>query len=260
MELHTAIRGILKMQGQDFATNPGFINALEDFNAFEQNPAFKNVFRIIVSDGYMGKLLGIGAWNLKAQGISEEIVRLYAVDKFICSYIIESLAYGLGFTSETPQFKASQGAPATPPPAPPKASKLDKTQKELAKMDEDDLIQYAHDAQDYLDNIIEIKGDWKRELGPSYLISSDFDVDCDGENQIQFRIEINGHLSIRDYSWIEYIAVLYDHRGKIIGRIDASQFKNSSKSFQVLETHSVDNRSYKTVSNIERIVFYWEQH
>ena len=42
MELHTAIRGILRMQGQDYVFDPGFVNALEDFNAFEHNLAYKN--------------------------------------------------------------------------------------------------------------------------------------------------------------------------------------------------------------------------
>lgn len=52
MELHTAVRGILKMQGRDFVNNPSFLNALDDFNAFEQNAAFKNILRIIQ---YFGK-------------------------------------------------------------------------------------------------------------------------------------------------------------------------------------------------------------
>lgn len=45
MELHNAIRGILKMQGSDFVLDPRFLNALDDFNAFEQNNAFKNVLQ-----------------------------------------------------------------------------------------------------------------------------------------------------------------------------------------------------------------------
>lgn len=259
MELHTAIRGILRMQGPDFVSNPGFVNALEDFNAFEHNPAFKNVLRIIIADSYCDNLLKIGTWNLKAQGLVNEIVRLYAVDQEVCSYTMQSLAYGLGFTNDTPTFAPANNSPASPKASSPKADSLNKKQKELASMEEEDVAQFIQEGQDYLDSIIEFKGDWKSELGPQFKICSDISVDGDGENWIVFRIEVNGRISLRDYDWIDYFAILYDQRGKIVGRLQTTQFKERSKSYQVLETDRISNKAFKTVSDIKRVVLYWEK-
>lgn len=63
MELHTAIKNILKYQGEDFLLDPKMINALVDFQAYEQHPALKNIFRALHQDGYVAKIKNAGAWN-----------------------------------------------------------------------------------------------------------------------------------------------------------------------------------------------------
>ncbi len=257
MVLHTAVRGILKMQGRDFVNNPAFINSLDDFNAFEQNGAFKNVLRIIISDGYAGKLLAIGSWNLKAQGLTDELVRSYAVDPTICAYVIESLAYGLGYIGNEPSYSTSQTVPNSSSSF--KSSKFDKRQKDLADMDEEDLTEYIFDVQNYLDSIIEIKGDWERELGARFSIGSVYTVDHNGWNCIKFRIEIDGKISIRDYGYIEFIGVVYDNRGKIIGRCEGNHFKTNQKKYEVIEAGYIENSAYRIIANVSRIVFYWNQ-
>lgn len=245
------------MQGQDFVNSPAFISALDDFNAFEQNPAFKNVFRIILSDGYIGKLLGFGAWNYKAQGLTDEIVRLYAVDKSICAYMMESIAYGLGYLTGPPTYSPTTNNPSKPATSAPKPSGLNKSHKDFTKMDEDAISLYIRDSQNYLDQIIEIKGNWEEELGARFKINSHYTVSTNGWNCIQFRIEIDGRISFPKCSYIEFNVVLYDETGKIVGRNYVTYWKKRAKSFEVLETLSIDHTEYRTISNIAKAVFYW---
>ena len=259
MELHSAIRGIIKMQGQDFALNPCFINALDDFNAFEQNQALKNVLRIAISDGYINKLIAIGEWNLKSQQLSNELVRLYAVDQSVSLYIFESMAYGLGYISKEPQFVSVQGPSIAPIPPSPKDENIRKTPTDFVKMSNEEFTQYILDVQDYLDGIVEVKGDWKKELGPQFTISSVYSAYRHGDNHIKFRIEVDGQVLFSDYSWIDFIGVLYDSRGRIVGSSKASLYKNKCQQFQVLETMFFDNNTYKTVADIKKVVFYWEK-
>lgn len=259
MELHSAIRGIIKMQGQDFVLKPCFINALDDFNAFEQNPALKNVLRIAISDGYINKLIAFGDWNLKSQSLANELVRSYAVDQAICLYIFESMAYGLGYISKEPQFVSTQGVSNTPAPPSPKEDYLRKTPKDFAIMTNEEFTQYVRDVQDYLDSIVIVKGDWKKELGPQFTIFSEYSAYRHGDNHIRFRIEVNGQVLLIDYSWINFIGVLYDSRGRIVGRSKASLYKDKCPPFQVVETMFFDNNAYQTVADIKKVVFYWEK-
>jgi hypothetical protein len=263
MELHTAIRGILKMQGQDFATNPGFINALEDFNAFEQNEAYKNVLRIISQDGYIPKLISIGAWNIKAQQLVTELVSRYSFDSSICGYILESLAYGLGFCNVINLPSASgqgQQSSTNTKNNSITRSALAKSKKQLERMSEEERNQYIYDAQDYLDGIIEIDGDWRKDLGAQFTITSSVTLLSDGDGWIEFRIEIKGRIDFKDYNYIDFIGIVYNEKGRVIGRVHATKFDSNKKRIEVLETRSLDSKEYKDISNIERVVFYWDGH
>lgn len=246
------------MQGQDFATNPGFINALEDFNAFEQNTAFKNVFRILIIDGYVGKLLGIGTWDLKAQSIANEIVTLYGVDRSICTYLMESLAYGLGLINNPPVFCPSKNNSSNPKPSKPKPTSLNKSHKDFSTMNEDDISLYIRDAQDYLDSIIEIKGNWEEELGAKFKIYSYYVVSTNGWHCIKYRIEVNGKIKIPKSSYVEFVVVLYDEFDRIIGQNHGTYWIKQANQFEVVETMSIDHTNYRSVSNIAKSILYWK--
>ena len=60
MELHIAIKNILKYQGEDFLLDPKMINALIDFQAYDQHPALKIIFRALHQDGYVKKVKDAG--------------------------------------------------------------------------------------------------------------------------------------------------------------------------------------------------------
>ena len=263
MELHTAIRGILRMQGQDFVFNPGFVNALEDFNAFEHNLAYKNVLKIVIQEGYATKLMNIGNWDIKAQQLSADAVSKYAFDSTICEYVIKSLAYGLGLCkdipSPNPQSSGKGGVTGSSGPTQ-NVKNLSKSRKEIERMSDEERDQYANDAQDYLDGIIEMEGDWKQELGASFSITSSVTFYDDGDGRVRFRIEINGKIPFNNRNYIEFVGAIYNDKGRIIGRVDVTKFESNHKRLEVLETDWIDAKEYRDISRISKVVFYWDEH
>lgn len=258
MELHNAIRGILKMQGSDFVLDPRFLNALDDFNAFEQNNAFKNVLRIILADGYAGKMIKIGAWNSKVQSFIDDLVYRYSFDRAVTAYIIESLAFGLGYSSDEPFFIASQPSSNVHNTFQHNRDYLDKKQSEYRSMTDDERNQFIADVREYLDSIVEVKGNWEKDLGAKFKINSEFHIYGSGNNPIYYNIEVDGNITLQEYSWINFIGAFYDDKGRILGNVKASHFKKVPKSFEVLHTGSIDCNEYLSVANISKVVFYWD--
>ena len=218
------------MQGQDFVFNPGFVNALEDFNAFEHNLAYKNVLKIVIQEGYATKLMNIGNWDIKAQQLSADAVSKYAFDSTICEYVIKSLAYGLGLCKDIPS------------PNPQSSGKGGVT------------------GSYYLDGIIEMEGDWKQELGASFSITSSVTFYDDGDGRVRFRIEINGKIPFNNRNYIEFVGAIYNDKGRIIGRVDVTKFESNHKRLEVLETDWIDAKEYRDISRISKVVFYWDGH
>lgn len=104
MELYIAIKNILKYQGEEFLFDPKMINALIDFQAYEQHPALKNVFRILHQDGYVGKVKDAGEWNDSLEQILYEIERDYAIPRDIVEFTLKSVSLGLGYSCILPQL------------------------------------------------------------------------------------------------------------------------------------------------------------
>lgn len=119
MELHLAIKTILKYQGEDFLLDPKIINALYDFQAYEQSPALKNVFRMLHQDGYVGKVKDAGEWNSSLDQMVYEIERDYAFPRDLVEYTLKSLAIGIGYNSVLPNLPSSNHSQSqTNPPTP----------------------------------------------------------------------------------------------------------------------------------------------
>ncbi|MCC8113247.1 MAG: hypothetical protein LIP03_04490, partial [Bacteroidales bacterium] len=105
----------------------------------------------------------------------------------------------------------------------------------------------------YLDSILEIQGDLKTEFGTYINIYRDFDTD----NSFRYRIEINGKFKIKYTYGITFRFVVYDIRGKIVAQLSASVEK-SKKLFQVVECGWCFHKDFKTLSNVQKIVMYWD--
>lgn len=107
MELHLAIKNILKYQGEDFLLDPKMINALIDFQAYDQHPALKNIFRTLHQDGYIKKVKDAGKWDASCDQIVYEIERDYAFPKDFIEYILKSIAVGLDYNCILPKLSSS---------------------------------------------------------------------------------------------------------------------------------------------------------
>ncbi|MCC8113251.1 MAG: hypothetical protein LIP03_04510 [Bacteroidales bacterium] len=130
MELHIAIKNLAKYQGEDFLYGQTFLNALSDFNAYEQHSALKGIMRIIVQDGYARKLSQCPSWDVAAQQLVANVVKTYAMNTSSVTYAMQSLAYALGKMESEPQLclkdpSQNGGTPQTQPsaqtPQPPQA-------------------------------------------------------------------------------------------------------------------------------------------
>lgn len=102
MELHLAIKNILKYQGEDFLLDPKMINALIDFQAYDQHPALKNIFRTLHQDGYIKKVKDAGKWDASCDQIVYEIERDYAFPHDLVELLLKSVAVGLGYKCQLP--------------------------------------------------------------------------------------------------------------------------------------------------------------
>lgn len=120
MELHKAIKNIIKYQGIDFVNDCRFINAVADFNGFEGNVAYKQILRIVIEDGYLAKLKNIGKYDADALNIIRLVACNYGMQESLVTYVIESCAYGMGYILEVKQPTIQ---PATTPSCAPKSRK-----------------------------------------------------------------------------------------------------------------------------------------
>lgn len=258
MELHIAIKNLVKYKNKDFINEPQFINALVDFNAFENYPSLKNITRILLNDGYGRKVMAQGGWTMQAQSMVTDIVRDYSFDASLVEYVLKSIAFGIGSINDVTQpaagkssANASAQSSGSSAPSSINRSKLTLTRDQLYKMDEEDRFKYKEEAEAYIESIIEKKGDWANELKAKIKISPFFDTsDC--SFQIQF--EIDG--KIRRSDCITFVCVAYNDKGKTL--VSEEAYNDEKLSYQVIETGWFKVDEIKNVGNVSRLVIYWK--
>ncbi len=228
------------------------INALIDFQAFEQHQALKNTFRTLHQDGYVAKVAKAQAWDTACDQLVYDVVRDYALPQPLVEYSLKSVAYGVGkLTSVTlPEEDTAS------PPSPQSTNGLD-PELSLSYMDLIDdqrLSKRHHDkAIEYLQSIIETKTDWKKEMKIDVKIHPIYKIYGNAAN-LQLALEITGPYPTEQT--IDF--VLYDHRGNIIGKSLAffDEYSKDRRGFRVCETDSVNEEQYGSIANIARIVVY----
>lgn len=97
MKLHLAIRKLIESRGVNFLRNEQFVNALNDYCAFDNNPAEKNIMRILLQEGYAERILKSNGTRMAMQNLWYGIERDYGINRRIAQHIIESMAYGVGY-------------------------------------------------------------------------------------------------------------------------------------------------------------------
>lgn len=114
MELYQAIRNILKYQGEQFLLDNNMVNALSDFNAFEEHPALKNIYRVLHNDGYIKNVYQQNGWNAHCKKMVVEIERNYCFPQELTEYTLLSVCFGLGRTLDIPTIQNISSSTISP--------------------------------------------------------------------------------------------------------------------------------------------------
>lgn len=267
MKLYEAIDSIIKEFGKEIVTNSRVVNIFGDYNAFEESKTFKVIIKNIISEGYMDQLMYVRDWNMSKDRIINNFVGATGFNEANASYVFKSLAFGLGYTKEIPVFNSQQSGQASSSgqsnpnntnnnshskSSCANPSNLSKTASQVERMSETAFQKYKDEAESYLESVVEFKTDIEKELGVKITSYMEFDQFAN----ILPKFEIDGKIKVKfNYSIMLYVLV-YNTSNKLINRseIYAGMKKNS---FEVVQT-CISPSEYHKVSNIQRIVVYWE--
>lgn len=114
-DLHINIKKVIDKKGRDFLTTSGFVGLLDDEHAFEDEEAkcCKNIMKELINYGYMNELVNLGKWS--QPDIVNIAYRYYQQthrEKDYVAYLIECIAYGLGWIKSTPKTPKRRQAEA----------------------------------------------------------------------------------------------------------------------------------------------------
>lgn len=274
MTFQEALISVINDFGKDILAKNSFVNILSDYNAYEESKAFKVILKNVVTEGYLDQLLLIKDWNSTSVRLISRFIENTGFQSDKAEYVLNSLAFALGiskmkacYTQANTQATQTNQQASQPQPQPQQNqqplpnkkqqttnnSNLNLTSKQLEKLSDDALIQYKENAETYLDSILEIKGDYQKELGVNLNITSDYDPD---DNSFIYRMEIDGKITAK-YDEIYFKFVIYRTDGRAVDTSEIYCSKNK-QSYQVLESDYVYEKAFKTIGNIGKIVMYWE--
>lgn len=272
MKLHEAIATIIQEFGKEIVTNAKVINVLSDYNAFEESKAFKVILKNLIAEGYMDQIMYVQNWATSQSRIISNFIAATSFNEANATYVIQSLAYGLGYTKSVPSYQPltcaqpngnaankSNSRQAPQPFVPGKAVSykgisLDKTPSQIENMSDSTFQKYKAAAEAYLESIVEFKSDFQVDLGVEVVPYIEFDENA----YISPKFEVSGKIKIKyDYS-IQFHVLLYDQNNRM--KCKKEIYVGCNKvNFEVVET-CIEPSVYHKVSNVKRIVVYWEKN
>lgn len=259
MELHQALRHIIQTEGVDILTELRLINILVDLNAFGSIQGSKYIMRAIIADGFSSQFKSIGAMNMQANNLVTRFLSLTGFDGESTTKIFQSMAFGLGWINAMPNGNPSKPQkPSSPPTSnrPSTSSNLNLTSSQLENKSDSFIQKYKDDAEEYLDSVIDIKGDAKRDLGADLRAFCFYDT---GDGSVSIHYEITGGMRIKSDYGVTIKAVFYGVNNRIIETCDCYiQKHEAKKNFLVKESDWAYEKSIRNIANIARIVIYWE--
>ncbi len=267
MKLYEAIATIVKEFGKEIVTNAKVINVFSDYNAFEESKTFKVILKNLIAEGYMDQMMYVRDWSASQSRIISNFIAATSFNEANASYVIQSLAYGLGYTKTAPVYQSSAIGLQAPAPCPqqrrtpvPQPSKntaayqgvnLDKTEKQFYNMSDSAQRKYKEAAEAYLESIIEFKSDFEKELGikmNTYVVFDLFSIDP--------KFEINGRIKAKYDYYVMFYVVLYDVNNRMICN-EEIYVGGKRGNFEVAGT-SISSSQFHKVSNVKRMVVYYE--
>ena len=262
MTFQDAIISVINDFGKDILSNASLQNFLNDYNAFDESKSFRVILKNLISEGYLDQMLLIKNWDSSSSQLCARFVDNTGFQIEKAEYVVNSLAYALGISKSKADYTQSSQQQSQPTQSPVPQNKrqatnnsvLNLTASKLEKLNDDDQIAYKEEAEIYLDNILEIKGNCKRELGANLTVTSDFDP---SDNTFKYRMEIDGMITAKYEYSVLFKFVIYRADGRAAETVSIYCEKNK-RSYQVLESDHVFEKSFKTIGNISKVVMYWE--
>ena len=271
MKLYEAIKTIVQEFGKEIVTNAKVINVFSDYNAFEESKTFKVILKNLIAEGYMDQLMYVRDWANSQDRIINNFIAATSFNEANASYVINSLAYGLGYTkvvpvysqsaptqqtgiSSTPNYNTRAQSPSKNSPTTVQGIKLDKTESQFDNLSETAQRKYKEAAEAYLESIVEFKSDFEKDLGVTISTYMEFDQ----FTNILPKFEIDGKIKVRyDFS-LKFYVLLYDQNNRMMCRKEIYVGQKRTN-YEVVQTH-IDPSEYHKIANIKRIVGCWEEN
>lgn len=234
MKLHILLKNLSKYIGKEFLAKKEILDALIDFNVYEQYTGMEGIMRIMLYDGYMLDIINHATDENIAQKITSTLVRQYSLNLYLSSYAVESVCYACGILEEEPVFNFTQKNVT---------KKKTLTDYEWSKMPDEQK-------EEYLNSLVEIK---KSNCGLTiesiYITYDDSEKDyCVCNYVIQGKAPKAG---------VRFHGAIYDIDGKLRSHQSFDYFY--SPNFKGKCTDSYNSWKYRVnKTKIARIVFYFE--
>lgn len=97
MELHLALKNIIETDGVDILNDVRLVNILNDFKAFDDIPASKYIIRMMISEGYMLRLLENKKWDSKTEVLCSIFSNNTGFQPHISESVFKCIAFALGW-------------------------------------------------------------------------------------------------------------------------------------------------------------------
>ncbi len=259
MELHQALKHIIRCEGQDIVTDLRIINILNDLNAYQDIQGSKYILRAIIDDGFASRFYQTGSLNNQAIDLIRRFTTTTGFNEESVLKIFHSLAFGLGWINHMPVTPAPSPLPTpkpTPLPRSSSASHLNLTFSQLDNKPDSFKHKYARDAENYLDSIISILGNPQQELGAKLSANASFSGDY---NNFDINLEVEGGIKCRfQYNFV-FVIVLKSTKGKIISKEEIYIDKNEAKQCYFVKDVQIVEDEFHRVCDIAEIKIYWKK-
>ena len=112
MKLSETLRELISLQGESFLENPLLINILQDYNAFDEDIALKQVFKLAINEGFHKRILiykdfpGDNATMINK--IVSDFEIQYGIKAYLSQMVLLSIAYAYGIVDNVCYEKKPQ--------------------------------------------------------------------------------------------------------------------------------------------------------
>lgn len=116
MNIHLKIKEYVNKKGAEIIVSNTLIGMLDDELVFDDVEAFpyKKILRNIIKEGYAKKLLDLGSYTPDVNFLASQYANKNLMQEPPVLYVLDCLAYGLGWTDKEPTIQVA----TTPPQAP----------------------------------------------------------------------------------------------------------------------------------------------